>query len=153
MRLCFYQTLGKVELKKKLQNIKAKERVKKRENLALGDDATAFLENGRGEEDLFADHGVVFVVGVVSISELPIRPELELQKLVPEFPFMPHVVTEVKLSAVLLGRHCFPSLFLSDSRLNSKVYKEHNSGFSESLDGSLRKYIWVLPSADSSGPP
>ena len=109
--MCFCQTLGKVELKKKLKNVKAKERVEKRENLALGDDAAAFLENGRDEEDLFADHGVVFVVGVVSISELPIRPELELQKLVPEFPFMPNVVTEVKLSAVLLGRHCFPSLF------------------------------------------
>ena len=83
--------------------------------LAVGDDAAAFLKNGRSEEDLFADHGVVFVVGVVSVSELPIWPELELQKLVPEFPFVAHVVAEVKLSAVLLGRHClsFPSVILS----------------------------------------
>lgn len=62
---------------------------RKKENLALGGGAAAFLENRRGEEDLLADHSVVFVVGFVSITELTVWPEFLLKNSWPNFPLCP----------------------------------------------------------------
>lgn len=59
-----------------------------------------------GEEDLFANHGIVFVVRIISVSELCIWPELELQKFVTKFALVSYVVTKIKLS-VFFSRHCF----------------------------------------------
>lgn len=78
---------------------------RRKEDLAVGDDAAALPEDGGVEEDLLADHGVVLVVGVVGIAELAVGPELELQELVPELPLVANVVPEVELSAVFPCRH------------------------------------------------
>ncbi len=48
------------------------------------------------------DHGVILVVGVVGVSQFAIRPELELQELVPELALVAHVVTQVEIVAHLL---------------------------------------------------
>ncbi len=48
------------------------------------------------------DHGVVLVVGVVGVSQFAIRPELELQELVPELALVAHVVTQVEIVTHLL---------------------------------------------------
>lgn len=80
-------------------------------DLAFSDDAAALAEDGGGDEDLLAYHGVVLVVRVVGIAELAVGAELELQELVPKLPLVPHVVPQVEL--VLLDavpRHCRPSL-------------------------------------------
>lgn len=82
-------------------------RERRKEDLAVGDDAAALSENGGVEEDLLPNHGVVLVVGVIGITELPVGPELKLQELVPELPLMPHVIPEVELSAVFPRRHLF----------------------------------------------
>ena len=78
--------------------------------LAFGDDTTALAKNGRSEVNLLADDGVVFVVGVVGIAKLPVRPELELQELVPELPLVPNVVSQVELPVFLFARHSLRSL-------------------------------------------
>lgn len=73
--------------------------------LAIGDDAAAFFENGGGEEDLLANHGVVLVVGVVGIAELAVGSEFELEELVAEFSLVTHVVPQVKLVALFHFSH------------------------------------------------
>lgn len=80
-------------------------RKRRKEDLAVGDDAAALPKDGGVEEDLLADHGVVLVVGVVGVAELTVGPELELQELVTELTLVPHVVPEVELSIVFPGRH------------------------------------------------
>ena len=40
-----------------------------------------------------ADHGVVFIVGVVGVTQFAIRPELELKKLVPELTLVAHAAS------------------------------------------------------------
>ncbi len=91
-----------------------RERQRDRENktedktdLTIRNNATTLAKSGLGEENLLPDHSVVLVVGVVGVPELPIRPELELQKLVPEFPLVPYIVPHVKLPN--LFRHCHNS--------------------------------------------
>jgi hypothetical protein len=91
-------------------------------NLGLLDDPPGLAEDGGGDEDLLADHGVVLVVGVVGVAELAVGAELELEELVPELPLVPHVVPQVELAAagdVLAGgaarRHRSP-LVLSRRR-------------------------------------
>lgn len=77
-------------------------------DLAVSDDAAAFLERGLGEEDLLADHGVVLVVGVVCVAELAIGAKLKLQKLVAELALVTDVVADVELAHLLRrrdGRH------------------------------------------------
>lgn len=79
-------------------------------DLRIGNNTAAFLENGRREKDLFSDHSIVLVVGVIGVPELAIWPELELQELVAELPLMPYVIPQVKLTAacgrpILLFRH------------------------------------------------
>uniref|UniRef100_A0A7C9CYL3 Uncharacterized protein n=1 Tax=Opuntia streptacantha TaxID=393608 RepID=A0A7C9CYL3_OPUST len=76
-------------------------------NLALGDDAAAFAEDGGGDEDLFANHGVVLIVGIVGITKLSIGSELELQKFMAEFSPVTHIIPHVELPQILLPRHGF----------------------------------------------
>ena len=86
-------------------------------DLAVRDDATALADGGGGEEDLLSDHGVVLVVGVVGVAELPIWPELELQELVPELPLVPYVVPQIELSIVFFHSSCHSlSLSLSEPK-------------------------------------
>lgn len=81
----------------------------RKRNLALGNDAATFAEDGGCEKDLFPDHGVVLVVGVVGVPELAIRPELELKKLVAKLSLVTDVVAKIKLS-IFLSCHFFPSI-------------------------------------------
>ena len=53
-------------------------------DLALGDDPTTLAKNSGGDIDLLANDGVVLVVGVVGVAELPVGSELELQELMAE---------------------------------------------------------------------
>jgi hypothetical protein len=46
--------------------------------IRLLDDPPGLAEDGGGDEDLLADHGVVLVVGVVSVAELAVGAEFEL---------------------------------------------------------------------------
>jgi hypothetical protein len=46
------------------------------------------LEDGGGDEDLLADHGVILVVGVVGIAKHAVGAELEFQELVPKLPLV-----------------------------------------------------------------
>jgi hypothetical protein len=80
-------------------------------HLRFLDDPPGLAQDGGGDEDLLADHGVVLVVGVVGVAELPVGAELELEKLVAELALVPHVVAQVELAlagAVLASasRHC-----------------------------------------------
>ena len=70
-----------------------------RAHIGLLDDPPGLAEDGGGDEDLLADHGVVLVVGVVGVAELAVGAELELEKLVPELPLVPHIVPKVELAA------------------------------------------------------
>jgi len=85
--------------------------------IGLLDDPPGLAEDGGGDEDLLADHGVVLVVGVVGVAELAVGAELELEELVPELALVTHVVPQVELplarAAVLAAgrRHRFPFLF------------------------------------------
>jgi hypothetical protein len=66
--------------------------------IGLLDDPPGLAEDGGGDEDLLADHGVVLVVGVVGVAELAVGAELELEELVPELALVPHVVPQVELA-------------------------------------------------------
>ena len=68
-----------------------------RTHIGLLDDPPGLAEDGGGDEDLLADHGVVLVVGVVGVAELAVGAELELEELVPELALVPHVVPKVEL--------------------------------------------------------
>ena len=70
-----------------------------RTHIGLLDDPPGLAEDGGGDEDLLADHGVVLVVGVVGVAELAVGAELELEELVPELALVPHVVPQVELAA------------------------------------------------------
>ena len=70
-----------------------------RAHIGLLDDPPGLAEDGGGDEDLLADHGVVLVVGVVGVAELAVGAELELEELVPELALVPHVVPQVELAA------------------------------------------------------
>ena len=90
-----------------------------RTHIGLLDDPPGLAEDGGGDEDLLADHGVVLVVGVVGVAELAVGAELELEELVPELALVPHVVPEVELavarSAAVVAaarRHRFLFFFL-----------------------------------------
>jgi hypothetical protein len=67
-------------------------------DIGLLDDPPGLAEDGGGDEDLLADHGVVLVVGVVGVAELAVGAELELEELVPELALVPHVVPQVELA-------------------------------------------------------
>jgi len=67
-------------------------------HIGLLDDPPGLAEDGGGDEDLLADHGVVLVVGVVGVAELAVGAELELEELVPELALVPHVVPQVELA-------------------------------------------------------
>ena len=45
----------------------------------------------------FSDHCVIFVVGIVCITELAVRSEFELQELMAEFSFMTNIVPQIKI--------------------------------------------------------
>jgi hypothetical protein len=62
---------------KRCKKLEKKRKGEREEYLALGDDAAALFENGGGKKDFFTNHGVVFVIRVVCVSEFSIRPELE----------------------------------------------------------------------------
>lgn len=89
------------------RNHKIGEKVKICSRLGIGHDAAGLLEYGGGEVDLLANHSVVLVVGVVGVAELAVGSELEFQELVPEFPLVPHVVTQVELVFVVSFSHCW----------------------------------------------
>ena len=73
-------------------------------HIGLLDDPPGLAEDGGGDEDLLADHGVVLVVGVVGVAELAVGAEL-----VPELALVPHIVPKVELavarSAAAARRH------------------------------------------------
>ena len=50
-------------------------------------------------KSLLPDHCVVLVVGVVGITQLAVRSEFELEKLVTEFSFVTDIVTEIEVVA------------------------------------------------------
>ena len=77
-----------------------------RAHIGLLDDPPGLAEDGGGDEDLLADHGVVLVVGVVGVAELAVGAELELEELVPELALVPHVVPQVELRIAAGRRHC-----------------------------------------------
>jgi len=95
--------------------------------IGLLDDPPGLAEDGGGDEDLLADHGVVLVVGVVGVAELAVGAELELEELVPELALVPHVVPQVELplarAAVLAAgrRHRFPFFFLPFSAIGMEL--------------------------------
>nr|GMD57709.1 dihydrolipoyllysine-residue acetyltransferase component 5 of pyruvate dehydrogenase complex, chloroplastic [Ipomoea batatas] len=92
--------------------------------LAIGDDAAAFFENGGGEEDLLANHGVVLVVGVVGIAELAVGSEFELEELVAEFSLVTHVVpqtTFIPTTPASLRRHSNGAPPLTRIRTRTRV--------------------------------
>jgi hypothetical protein len=72
-------------------------------HLAICDDPSALPESRLSEENFFANHGIVLVVGIIGVAELPVRPELELEKLVAELPSVAHVVADVELSELVVG--------------------------------------------------
>lgn len=49
------------------------------------------------------DHGVVFVVGIVGISQLSLGSKLELEKFVSELALVAHVVPQIKVAGHLLS--------------------------------------------------
>lgn len=59
------------------------------------------VQNQLADSGLLADHGVVLVVGIVGISELAIRLELELQEFMTEFALVSHIIPQVEF--ILLG--------------------------------------------------
>ncbi len=67
------------------------------QNLAVLDDSPQLGHDCFVAHHLLANHGVLLVVGVVSITQLPIRPELELEKFVPEFALVTNVVSNIKV--------------------------------------------------------
>ena len=77
-----------------------------RAHIGLLDDPPGLAEDGGGDEDLLADHGVVLVVGVVGVAELAVGAELELEELVPELALVPRVVPQVELRIAAGRRHC-----------------------------------------------
>ena len=77
-----------------------------RAHIGLLDDPPGLAEDGGGDEDLLADHGVVLVVGVVGVAELAVGAELELEELVPELALVPHVVPQVELRITAARCHC-----------------------------------------------
>jgi hypothetical protein len=93
-----------------------------RAHIGLLDDPPSLAEDGGGDEDLLADHGVVLVVRVVGVVELAVGAEL-----MPELALVPHVVPKVELSithsaAVLAAAHRHRFLFfLSSSPLSVRV--------------------------------
>nr|GMD53038.1 dihydrolipoyllysine-residue acetyltransferase component 5 of pyruvate dehydrogenase complex, chloroplastic [Ipomoea batatas] len=92
--------------------------------LAIGDDAAAFFENGGGEVDLLANHGVVLVVGVVGIAELAVGSEFELEELVAEFSLVTHVVpqtTFIPTTPASLRRHSNGAPPLTRIRTRTRV--------------------------------
>jgi hypothetical protein len=100
---------------KRCKKLERRREGEREEYFALGDDAAALFENGGGKKDFFTNHGVVFVIRVVCVSEFSIRPELEFQEFVTEFTSVTNVVTKIELSVIFLHRcHCFLLfLFLS----------------------------------------
>lgn len=74
-------------------------------DLALRDYTAALTQNGGSEVHLLADYGVVFVVGVVGITKLAVRSELEFKEFVTELPLVPHVVSQVEFPFLLFASH------------------------------------------------
>jgi len=74
-------------------------------DLALRDYSAALTQNGGSEVHLLADYCVVFVVGVVGVTELAVGSELKFKKLVAELPLVPHVVSQVELPLLLFAPH------------------------------------------------
>jgi len=89
--------------KKKIESGETK---KPQTNLRLLDDSSGLADHGGRDEDLFADHGVVPVIGVVGVPELAVGAELELEELVPELALVPRVVPQVELRIAAGRRHC-----------------------------------------------
>ena len=50
------------------------------------------------DASLLPDHGVVFVVGIVGVSQFAIGPEFEFQKFVAEFSLVPDVVAKIEIA-------------------------------------------------------
>ena len=68
---------------------------------SLLDGLPEFPHHRRRHVGFLSDHRVVLVVGVVCITQTPIRPELELQKLVAKLPLVSHVVPHVEFVVVV----------------------------------------------------
>lgn len=69
-------------------------------DLRVDYDAAQLVHDAGMAEHLLPDHGVVLVVGVVGITELSVRPEFELEELVPELTLVAHVVAEVEFVGI-----------------------------------------------------
>ena len=61
------------------------------------DDAFQLFDHTLGNVHLLPDHGVVLVVGVVGVAELPVRPQFKLEELVSKLAPVTHVVTEIEI--------------------------------------------------------
>lgn len=70
-------------------------------DLGVLNDALELVHHRLVHIGLLANECVVLVVGVVGVAQFAIRSELELEKLVTELAFVPHVVTKVEIT-----RHC-----------------------------------------------
>jgi len=63
------------------------------EDFTTGDDTLQFVQHRVGNDCLLPDHGFLLVVGVVGVTEFPVRTKLKLQKLVSVLPFVSDVVS------------------------------------------------------------
>ena len=64
----------------------------------LTNDPLELLHNGLVDAGLFADHGVVFVVGVVGVPKFAIGTKFKFEKLVTEFALVSDVVAQVEIT-------------------------------------------------------
>lgn len=66
-------------------------------DLGVLDDAFQLLHHALMHVRLFADHSVVFVIGVVGVSQLAVGPKFELEKLVAELALVADVIAYVEV--------------------------------------------------------
>lgn len=102
-------------------------------DLRVQNDALQLVHDGIVHVRLFANDRVVLVVGVVGVAQLAIRPELELEELVPEFAFVADIVAQIEV----LGRH--------GSGIGGAFPRKIRGlfGFSEE-DGRRRRWFFVF---------
>lgn len=64
------------------------------QNVGLHDNALELGQHSFGHNNFFADQRIVLVVAVVCIAQFAVRTKIELQKFVPEFSSMSHIISE-----------------------------------------------------------
>lgn len=66
-------------------------------NLRIDNDPLELFHNGVMNVRLFADHCVIFVVGIVCVPQFAVRSKFEFQKFMAEFTFVTNVITKIEV--------------------------------------------------------